>query len=175
MAYTPISADTFRHKQSTKSGKLAEEFEAISVETDSLKSQIDTINDTINERVKIDSAALNFGNANDISFAWENQEDSAIFVQRVVIDITVAGGTAGSLMDIGPAETAAGTSDTIIDGLDINQTGAFDNISDAGTNGTSLTRLDANGGTTTFITGKILVENAAGLEGTVYIQYVRAN
>jgi hypothetical protein len=55
--------------------------------------------------------------------------------------------------------------------LNLNATGIFDNITDKGENGKSLQVVDENGGTNDYITGKILVQDAAALAGKYYILY----
>jgi len=127
--------------------------------------------DMVRRRVK--RVALTAGAANAMAFAWQNPEDKPIVVTRVMVDRTTAGGTATSVLDIGPATSATGTADTIIDGLDLNATGIADNIADEGTNGTQrVVKRDAKGGTNDYITGKILVEKCDNLVGYVYIEYV---
>lgn len=156
MTYTPTDAYTFRTAQGTRSEKLADEFKALH-----------------DGGVKLVSMALTAGAADSIAFAWQNPESTAILVQRVLVDLTTAGGTATAVIDIGPTTSATGTSNALIDGLDVNQTGLFDNIDDQGTGGAATARLDAMGGTTDYITGKILVEAASALVGNVYIEYVK--
>lgn len=121
--------------------------------------------------IKVAKVALTAGNANAIAFAWQNPEASKIMVHRVIVDRTTAGGTATSVLDVGPVADAISTADTLIDGLDLNATGVADNITDKGTNGLSRAKLDENGGTTDYLTGKILVANAASLVGNAYIFY----
>jgi len=115
--------------------------------------------------------ALAAGSADDFAFAWQNPESSKIIVDRVIVDITKAGGTSGAEMDVGSAENATTHSDNLIDGADINAVAVYDNIGDGGTNGKSKQKLDENGGTIDYITGQILTQNAASLEGNVYIHY----
>jgi hypothetical protein len=67
---------------------------------------------------------------------------------------------------------ATSTGDSIIDGLDLNATGVADRHDDAGSNGGEALKWEKNGGTNDYITGKILVQNAASLAGTVIIEYV---
>jgi hypothetical protein len=121
--------------------------------------------------IKVAKVALTAGNANAFAFAWQNPESSKIIVHRVIIDRTTAGGTGSSVLDVGPVADATSTADTLIDGLDLNATGVADNIEDQGTNGTSRAKLDENGGTNDFVTGKILAQNAASLAGSAYIHY----
>ena len=115
--------------------------------------------------------ALEAGDANDFAFAWQNPESSKIIVDRVILDITKAGGSASAVMDVGSAASATTHSDNLIDGVDINAVATYDNIGDGGTNGKSKQKLDEKGGTTDYITGQILTANAASLEGNVYIHY----
>lgn len=127
--------------------------------------------DLVRRRVK--RVALAAGAADAMAFAWQNPEDKPIVVTRVMVDRTTAGGTATSVLDIGPATSATGTADTIIDGLDLNATGIADNIADKGTNGTTqVVKRDAKGGTNDHITGKILVAKCDNLVGYVYIEYL---
>jgi hypothetical protein len=100
--------------------------------------------------------------------AWQNPEGATIIIDRLeVYGTTVA--TAACTLDAGTtAVSAATSSDTLIDGLDINAaTGIFDNITDKGTNGKSRQTL-ASGKWVTFsrATGA-----SAGFVGTAYIHY----
>jgi len=123
-------------------------------------------------RRRIKRVALTAGAANAMAFAWQNPEDKPVVVTKVVVDKTTAGGTATSVLDIGPATSATGTADTIIDGLDLNSAAVADNIADKGTNGTTrVVKRDAKDGTNDYITGKILVEKCDNLVGYVYIEY----
>ena len=119
----------------------------------------------------IAKVALTAGNANAYAFAWQNPEESKIVVERVLVNLTTAGGTATSVLDIGVVANATSTADTLIDGLDLNTTGLFDNIVDKGTNGKARQLVDEKGGASDYVTGKILVANAAALVGDVYIVY----
>lgn len=112
------------------------------------------------------------GNANAFAFAVQNPEGVDCIVTNVVIDITAAGGSATSVLDVGVVNAATDTADTLVDGLDINQTGTFDRIKNAGTNGGKPVKWDKKGGTNDHVTGKILTANAASLAGKVIIEYV---
>jgi hypothetical protein len=136
-------------------------------------AELKKIETELESRIKIAKVALTGGAVNSFAFVWVNQETVPIMVQRVLVDIKTAGATATSVIDIGPAADATSTSDTIIDGLALTSTGLFDNITDKGTNGKSRIRLDERGGTTSYITGKILTANAAELVGNVYIEYIK--
>ena len=116
--------------------------------------------------------ALSAGNADAFAFAVQNPEGVDCVVTNVIVDITTAGGTASSVLDVDVAADATSTGDSIIDGLDLNTTGVADRHDDAGTNGGEALKWDKNGGTNDYVTGKILVQNAASLVGTVIIEYV---
>ena len=76
-------------------------------------------------------------------FSWQNPESAAILISRVVVDLTTAA-TAACTIDFGTAGDGTGSSDDLLDGLDVNTaSGVFDNIADKGTNGKELQRLDA--------------------------------
>jgi hypothetical protein len=109
------------------------------------------------------SGALTAGNANAFAIAWNNPESQAIWAQ-LMVEITTAGGTAGALLDAGSAANATTTSDNLIDGADLNATNLL--VSSA------WVKLDANGGATDWITGQILVANAASLAGKFYVKYI---
>ena len=112
------------------------------------------------------------GNANAFAFAVQNPEGVDCVVTNVIVDITTAGGTASSVLDIDVVADATSTGDTIIDGLDLNATGVADRHDNAGSNGGEPKKWDKNGGTNDYITGKILAQNAASLAGKVIIEYV---
>lgn len=117
---------------------------------------------------------LNAWAANDISFAWENPEKSPIAVTRALLLISKAGGTATSVMDVGATTSATGTDNTIFKWVDINTATLYDNLSaalyDTYTEARSV-YLDANWGTTSWITGKILTEKAEDLVWKIYLEY----
>ncbi|PKG32406.1 hypothetical protein, partial [Methanoregula sp.] len=137
------------------------------------QEEVDSLETVVDAGVKIAAANLAGGAANAFAFAWENPESVPIIVQRVTLDRTAAGGTATAVADVGTAVDATTHSDNLIDGVDLNATGPVDNITDKGSNGKSRQRLDANGGTTAWITGQILTEAAAALTGKVYIEYIK--
>ena len=116
--------------------------------------------------------ALASGNANAFAFAVQNPEGVDCVVTNVIVDITTAGGTASSVLDVDVADGATDTGDDIIDGLDLNATGTADRHKNAGTNGGAPVKWDKNGGTNDHVTGKILAQNAASLVGKVIIEYV---
>ena len=116
--------------------------------------------------------AMAAGAANAFAFAVQNPEGVDCIVTNVIVDITTAGGTASSVLDVDVASSATGTGDSIIDGLDLNAIGVADRHDDAGTNGGEALKWDKNGGTNDYITGKILVQDALSLAGSVIIEYV---
>jgi hypothetical protein len=120
------------------------------------------------------------GGIKDIyALTWQNPNDHQIMVDRVVIQITTAGGTAGALMDVGVSPDASTQSDIILDGIDLNPGSPpveYDsmNPTDIGTNGVQrAVVLDANGGTNDWITGKIIIQNATSLVAKAYIEFHR--
>lgn len=117
---------------------------------------------------------LNAWAANAISFAWENPEKSPIAVTRALLLISKAGGTDTSVMDVGATTSATWTDDAIFKWVDINTATLYDNLSaalyDTYTEARSV-YLDANWGTTSWITGKILTEKAEDLVWKIYLEY----
>lgn len=164
MTYTAPGAATFVRKGGSLSSKITPELSLIDTELDTLAAS-----DAAG--LKIAKGALTAGDADAFAFAWQNPEASKIIVTRVLINITTAGGTGSSVLDVGVVANATSTADTLIDGLDLNATGIFDNITDKGEYGKSRQVVDENGGTNDYITGKILVQNAAALVGKYYIFY----
>ena len=112
------------------------------------------------------------GNANAFAFAVQNPEGVDCIVTNVIVDITTAGGTASSVLDVDVVANATSTGASIIDGLDLNATGVGDRHDDAGTNGGEPKKWDKKGGSNDYVTGKILAQNAANLAGKVIIEYV---
>ena len=112
------------------------------------------------------------GSANDMAFAVQNPESVECIIIDVIVEITTAGGTGSSVLDIDVGSSATATGDDIIDGLDLNAAIVTDKDVSGGSNGGAAVRWNANGGTDDYVTGKILVQNAASLVGTVIIKYV---
>jgi len=164
MTFTAPSPNFLKNGLGTDSSVLSGEFVKIDTELDSLAA-VDAAG------LKIAKGNLAAGNADAYAFAWQNPEASKILVTRVLIYLTTAGGTGSSVLDVGPVANATSTADTLINGLDLNTTGIFDNITDKGTNGKSRQIVDENGGASDYITGKILTQNAAALAGKYYIFY----
>ena len=101
-------------------------------------------------------------------FAWQNPEAGSIVISRVEVNVTTVA-TGACTLDIGTTATNATTSsDTLIDGLDVNAaTGVFDNITDKGTNGKSRQLLAAG----KWVTASKASGAAAGLVGFAYVFY----
>jgi hypothetical protein len=94
-------------------------------------------------------------------------------VFRVVVNEVVGGGTgAGELLDIGAAADAVTGSNNLIDGIDANTPGYYDNISNVAGSGKAIQYMDAKGGATDFITVQDMVANCPNLAGTVDVFYV---
>lgn len=164
MTYTSPSPTFLKTKTGTDSSIIAGELAKID-------DELDTLAASDAAGLKIAKGSLKAGDADDFAFAWENPEASKIIVTRVLINITTAGGTGFSVLDVGVVADAISTADTLIDGLDLNATGIFDNITDKGSSGKSRQVVDEKGGTNDYITGKILDQNAAALVGKYYIFY----
>lgn len=115
--------------------------------------------------------ALTAGLVNTIAFAWQNPESSKILVDRVIVDITTAGGTATAILDVGVVADAVSTAADIVNDLDLNAIAVTDHLLVAGAGLGGVHKVDEKGGTTAYITGKILTEAASDLVGNVYIHY----
>ena len=119
--------------------------------------------------------ALSSGAADAFAVAVQNPEAVDVIIVRCILDITTAGGSATSVLDVDVVGGATDTGDDIFDGVDANAAGISDslNSTDNGTNGEGKSwRWDKNGGTNDYVTAKILVANASSLAGNLYIQYV---
>jgi len=164
MTFTAKNAAQLRARPGTPAEIMAGEFANVKTELDALAAA-----DAAG--LKILKGNLTAGNANAFAFTCQNPEASKILVTRTLIYITTAGGTAGAVLNVGPVANATSTADTLIDGLNLNATGIFDNITDKGNSGKSSQIVDEKGGTNDYITGKILEQNAAALVGKYYIFY----
>lgn len=123
------------------------------------------------EKVMVKS--LTAGLANAFAFAIENPESVDCLITQLIIDITTAGGSASSVLDVDTVNGATATGDDIIDGLDLNATGTSDSIKNPGTNGDGKpVKWGKKGSTTDDLTGKILVADASNLVGQVIVKYV---
>jgi len=118
---------------------------------------------------------LTAGAADAFAFAWQNPHAAKIIVEKLVIDVTTAGGTATAVLNVGSAANATTESDNLIDGADLNAIAVYDNIDDQGENGKSKQKIDEKDGTTDYVTGRITVEAATSLVGKYYIYYTIIN
>ena len=96
-----------------------------------------------------------------------NPENTSILVDRVILDVTTAA-TGAATIDVGVAADGTTSSDTLLDGLDVNTaTGTFDNIDSQGTNGNSVVKVTSS----QFITASEATGDVTGLVGKYYIRY----
>ncbi len=119
--------------------------------------------------------ALSGGSTNDFAVAVQNPESVDVIVVRCILDITTAGGTATSVLDVDVVANGTSTGDDIFDGVDANATGISDslNSTDNGTNGEGKSwKWDKKGGANDYVTAKILTANATNLAGNLYVQYI---
>jgi len=150
-----------------------------SVRDDHLASNLDLIDAgflELDDGVKIIKGDLTAGIANSIAMAVQNPESVDCHILQVVIEVNTAGGTATAVLDVDVVASATATSDTILDGIDLDSAAISSslNVSDSGTNGNEEVHLwNANGGANDYITGKVLVETAANLVGKYYIYYTK--
>ena len=119
--------------------------------------------------------SLSGGSTNAFAVAVQNPETVDLIIVRCVLDVTTAGGTATSVLDVDVVADATSTGDDIFDGVDANAAGISDslNSTDNGTNGEGKSwKWDKNGGTNDYLTAKILTANATNLAGNLYIEYI---
>lgn len=125
------------------------------------------------------NANINANSANDgVIFAFENPEDEAVIVMRVLVEATTAPGVTNGAIDIGIADDAIGTSNG-------------DEFSDGDTFAGAAVIIDSMNSTNTeyhgvinaadaaadaWIVGKFSAgdanSNAAALVGNAYIEYL---
>jgi hypothetical protein len=91
-----------------------------------------------------------------------------LIITRFVIRIST-GSTGAATGDFGVAADGTTSSDVLLDGVNMQTTGALDNIENQGTNGVSSRTWSS----TQFVTGTASA-TLAGLVGTYYIQYIIA-
>ncbi len=164
MTYVSKSASDFR----LMPGTLAEK---ITGENAKIGTELDIESSLIAAGLKVAKVPLTGGNTDSFAFAWQNPESSKILVFKSVVRIETPGLTENAVMDIGPAANATTSGDTLLDGVALTTAGLFDNVTNKGANGLPQVIVDEKGGTTDYITGKILIANAAELTGKCYIFY----
>jgi hypothetical protein len=127
------------------------------------------------ENHRLDSGTLAAGIANVIAFAWHNPLAVDVLIRRVVVEVTTAGGTAGSHLDVGIADDVVGTNRGVefFDDLDLNAAQVNDSevAGDGGTQTKWVVCQDSVSVTDGWVVGQILDANAAALVGKYYIVY----
>lgn len=121
-------------------------------------------------RIKKATGALAAVDTGGGVFSWKNPETGPILVMHLAVIVTTKAAGACSL-DCGTTAVSATTSsDTLIDGKDVNAAaGTFTNDESAGTNGKPFKRLEAG----KWVTGSVVASGAsAGLKGAYEIYYI---
>ena len=136
-----------------------------------LAINMDTIDDAYQSGVKVAKGVLTAGLVNSMAFAWQNPESTAVLVQRVIVDVTTKA-SAAAVMDVGVVAGATATAATIFDDLTLGTAAVYDHLLVSGTGLGGVHKVDANGGTNDWITGKALTQASTGLVGKYYIEYV---
>lgn len=126
---------------------------------------------TIDAGVRVVKGDLVDGIADTFAFTWQNPESTAVLVQRVVVDVATQA-TAAAVMDVGVVASATATAATIFDDLTLDSVAVYDHMLVSGTGAGGVHKVDANGGSNDWITGKILTQSGADLVGKYYIEYV---
>lgn len=105
---------------------------------------------------------------------WTNPEGVAIIVQRVDVDVTTVA-TGACTLDIGYTATSAATSsDTLLDGLDVNAATGFFSSADGTDNGTNGVAKGVRVPAGKFITATVASGTVTGLVGYINITYILA-
>lgn len=136
-----------------------------------IAANMDIIDAAFQGGIKVAKGDLADGIADTFTFTWQNPETTAILVQRVIIDVTTQA-TAAAVMDVGVVANATSTAATIFDDLTLNSAVVYDHLLVSGTGVGGVHKVDANGGTNDWITGKTLTQSGADLVGKYYIEYV---
>lgn len=96
-------------------------------------------------------------------FSFQNPESSPIIILGLLIEVTTVA-TGACTLDAGVAADGNTSDDTLIDGQDVNSAaGVFGN--------TGYARLDANGGTTDWLTVSMATGATADLVGNAHVLY----
>jgi hypothetical protein len=110
-----------------------------------------------------------------MAIAWHNPEAQDIYIHKVVIPRSAAGGTATSIIDVGIADNAIGTNAGVefFDNLDANATGVADSwlAGDGGTQSKWVLCQDSASATDGWVVAQIKTEIANNLAGTYTIVY----
>ena len=103
-------------------------------------------------------------------FSVENTYGTNLVVLRVVIQVTT--GTSGACtIDVGIEANATTSADDLIDGLNVAVAGVFDNISDEGTDGGSISKWSSGA----FVNASMKTGGAAGIVGQYAIYALDLN
>ncbi len=152
--------------------------------TNSNISFTDSVNYIGQGETRIFSGSLTAGNANAICFAWNNPYSTGgyqalapdLLVKKVTIEVTTAGGTGGSLLQVGIADDATGTNlgSEFFTAVTLNTPAVYDSylVGDTGAQTKWVLCKDAFSATDDWIVGKITVQNAASLVGKYYVELV---
>ena len=112
---------------------------------------------------------------NGFPFTWQNPEPNVIIIHEIIIRITTKGGTPGALLNVDVVATAADTSNTIYNALDLDAAAniySSHNVADSGAAGDEKPHVvDEKDGANDWVTGKCTVQACTGLVGAVYIFY----
>lgn len=98
-----------------------------------------------------------------------NPEGVKLLITRFILHITTASNGAASV-DAGIAADGTTSADTLIDGKSVATAGAFDNITDKGSNGLPLREWGASQYVTVTASA-----TTAGMVGHAYIEYLRTS
>lgn len=116
---------------------------------------------------KVAKVALGVGATAGGCFAWANPETGAIFVTRVVLDVTTKSTGAGTV-SVGQAANGTTSSANLIDTLDVGTAaGVFDNVGSPGSGGKAVQKVVAGA----YVTGSKASGALTGLVGSAYIHY----
>lgn len=141
------------------------------VKDDDLATNMDLLDTAYQGGVKVVKGTLVAGVVDTYPFTWQNPESSAILVQRVIVDVTTVA-SAASVMDVGVVAGATSTAATIFDDIPLNAEAVYDHALVSGEGLGGVHKMDANGGTNDWITGKALTQASTGLVGKYYLEYV---
>lgn len=99
------------------------------------------------------------------------QESSPVLITRAILDVTTAA-TGACTLDIGYTATSAGTtSDTLLDGVDVNAAIAVFDSADAGLD-TGANDMAQKAGIGKFVTIDEKTGDATGMVANLYIGYI---
>ena len=147
-------------------------------------SQVDPVPEAVKNMISPDRPGVSYvakrylvtdlepGGANSTAFSIRNPEEVDCIVTNVVVDITSAGGSAASVLDVDVVAGPDDSGDNIIDGLNLNATGIGDRYKNGGTNGGSAVKWERRGGGNDYLTGSIKAQRASNLGGKVMVEYV---